>query len=150
MYRVLPLVLVAMALALFVAAPVMGADNPAKAPAADNAHQANWHEGTVVSVTGDKLIMKGRRGNEHTHTLAADAKVTCDGKACKLSDLKAGERVRVQTMASDKNMATRVDALDKNAHFEKSSGSGSGTGGGTSGSPSKGTGSSTATPPSGK
>ena len=142
MYRVLPLVLVAVALALFVAAPVMGADNPAKAPAAgqDNAHQT--HEGTVVSVTGDKLIMKGRKGNEHTHTLAADAKVTCDGKACKLSDLKAGQKIRVTTMANDKNMATRVDALDKNAHFEKGSGAGSGTGSGTGGS--------TATPPSNK
>jgi FtsZ-interacting cell division protein ZipA len=75
------------------------------------------HEGTVVSATAKKLVMKGKGdAKEHEHTLAATAKVTCDGKDCKLEDLKAGLRVRVTTVGADMT-ATRVEALDKNKDF---------------------------------
>jgi hypothetical protein len=81
----------------------------------------------VVSVTADKLVMKGKardgvEAKEHTHTLAAKAKVTCDGKVCKLEDLKPGQRVRVTTRAGDRTIAIRVEALDRNERFQKREG----------------------------
>jgi hypothetical protein len=106
---------------------------PANAPSRGAASQApgqakgiadNTHTGKVVSVTGNKLVMRGedkdgKEGREHSHTLARNAKVTCDGKQCVLSDLKPGMRVRVTTMPSDPTMAVRIEALDKNRTFEK-------------------------------
>jgi len=56
----------------------------------------------VISATGKKLVMRGKEtggkeGREHTHMLAPNAKVTCDGKECKLDDLKPGQKVRGPT-----------------------------------------------------
>jgi hypothetical protein len=107
-YRVLPVFLVALAVAVFVGMPLLAADDAAK---------ANSHEGKVVSVTGDKLVMTDKNGNEHSHTLATDARVTCDGKACKLSDLKPGMKIRVTTKAGDKTTAIKVEALKNNTSF---------------------------------
>jgi hypothetical protein len=56
------------------------------------------HDGIVVSVAEGKLVMSDKDGkNEHTHTVGAAAKITCDGKACKLADLKKGDAVKVTT-----------------------------------------------------
>src|SRR5438552_3933214 len=65
MVRVLTLCLVALALACFVAAPAVAEDKADK----------DTHEGKVVSVTGNKIVMSDAQGKEHTHTLATDAKV---------------------------------------------------------------------------
>lgn len=70
----------------------------------------NTHEGTVTSVVGDKLESKCSEGKQHTHTLAKDAKVTCDGKTSKLSDLKEGTPVRVTTSKVDQSKATAVES----------------------------------------
>ena len=35
--------------------------------------------------------------NEHTHQIGADCKVTLDGKAAKITDLKKGDKVKVTT-----------------------------------------------------
>lgn len=75
------------------------------------------HDGKVVSVTGDKLVMSNKDGKEHSHTLSKDAKVTCDAKACKLGDLKAGFKIRVTTKSDDQKIATQVEAIDKNRMF---------------------------------
>ena len=48
------------------------------------------HDGKVVSVAGDKLTTTCSEGKQHCHTMAKDAKVTCDGQASKAADLKAG------------------------------------------------------------
>jgi hypothetical protein len=108
LYRALSLSLVAVALALFFCAQV-----PAQTA-------ANTHEGTVVKATAKELVMKTKAGKEHTHTLAPGAKITCDGKACRLDDLKAGQKVRVTTKAGDATIATRVEALDKQRAFSPS------------------------------
>lgn len=97
-------------------------------PAGEKIAPGSWHDGTVISVTAEKLIMKGKAkegdlAKEHTHMLADNAKVTCDGKECKLEDLKAGQKIRVTTKTGDSTMATRVEALLKNAQFEKTDGS---------------------------
>ena len=76
------------------------------------------HEGTFVSASGKTFKMK-HKGEEkdHEHTLAANAKVTNDGKDAKLEELKAGQRIRVTTAADDVKTATRVEALEKNKDF---------------------------------
>jgi hypothetical protein len=70
----------------------------------------NKHEGKIVSVSGDTLKTTCSQGKEHEHTVADDAKVTCDGKTCKASDLKAGTDVRVTTHRNDKSIATAIDS----------------------------------------
>ena len=71
---------------------------------------ANCCEGKVVSVTGDKLTSTCSKGQEHHHVVAKDAKVTCDGKTSKLSDLKAGTSVRMTTCKDDKNKVTAIES----------------------------------------
>jgi hypothetical protein len=76
------------------------------------------HDGKLVSITGDKLVMTaGKEGKEHSHTLARDVKLTLDGKACKAADLKAGTKIRVTTRGADKQLATRIEGLDRNPDF---------------------------------
>ncbi len=53
---------------------------------------ANTHDGKVVSITGNKLVMKNTDGKEHSHTLTADAKVTCDGTVCKCKTSRPARR----------------------------------------------------------
>lgn len=68
------------------------------------------HDGKVVSVSGDKLTTTCSKGDQHCHTVAKDAKVTCDGHASKTADLKAGTTVRVTTHKDNKAVATAVDS----------------------------------------
>jgi len=112
MYRVLSLALAALALALFVGGVALAADQPAK---------PQTHEGTFVSVAGGKLVMKGTDSKEHSHEVAANAMITCDGKACKLADLKVGDRIRVTMAASPANTVSQVEAIEKNPAFSGSS-----------------------------
>jgi hypothetical protein len=78
---------------------------------------SNTFEGKVVSITGGKLVMTNKAGKEYPHTLATDAKLTCDGTVCKAEDLKAGSKIRVTTKPDDQNVATCIESLDKNAAF---------------------------------
>src|SRR5262249_41850046 len=92
-------VLALLALALFVSQPALAADKT--------------HEGKIVKAGDGKLTMTDKDGsNEHTHNVAADAKITCDGKECKLSDLKAGYFVKLTTN-EDKKLATKIEAKTK-------------------------------------
>ena len=82
--------------------------------AEEKVDKANTHEGKLVKISGNKLTMTDKEGkNEHTHTLAPDAKVMCDGKECKADDLKPGTRVRVSTSKGDKDVAVKVEAFTK-------------------------------------
>ena len=74
---------------------------------AAQAAEPNTHEGKVVSITGEKLVMTGKDGKEHSHALTTDAKLTLDGKACKAADLKAGTRIRVTTQGEGNSVANR-------------------------------------------
>jgi len=126
MYRVLSLSLVAAALALFSATPTWAqqrlpgqANPPGVAPAQPanpanpaGANQGRAHEGKFVEAEGaNKFVMTDRTGlHEHTHTLAPDAKIMCDGRTCRLSDLKKGTLLRVWTSPDHKDVATKVEA----------------------------------------
>jgi CTP-dependent riboflavin kinase len=78
---------------------------------------ADTHDGKIVSITGNKLVMTSKGGKKHSHTLAADVKVTCDGKVCKFSDLKPEMRIRVTSESDAPHTVIRVEALDKNLKF---------------------------------
>ncbi|MDB5310524.1 MAG: hypothetical protein JWO38_4726 [Gemmataceae bacterium] len=70
------------------------------------------HEGKVVKVADGKLTMTDKDGKkQHTHAVAADAKITCDGKECKLEDLKKGSPVTVTAeKKGDKVVVIKIDA----------------------------------------
>ena len=71
-------------------------------------------EGKVISLAGNKLVMRNKEGTAYSHTLAKDAKLTWDGKACKAEDLKAGTDIRVTTKKDDRNVATASNVSTKN------------------------------------
>lgn len=76
------------------------------------------HDGQVVSIMGTKLVMTGPQGTkEHSHTLTADAKITCDGQVCKSSDLKPGMKIRVTSESETPHTVTQIEAIDKNLKF---------------------------------
>src|SRR5262249_2590760 len=103
MNRVCSLLLLAVALVVFAGAPLAAADEKKD-------KDKNTHTGTFVSAKGKEFTMKDKEGKEHTHTLAADAKCyDADGKPCKLSHFKAGERIRVTTKEGDKTVAVKVE-----------------------------------------
>lgn len=78
-------------------------------------------DGTVVSISGDKLTMTSKEGKEHSHTIAANVTVTCDGKTCAAADLKPGMKIRVTMDTTDRHAASRIEALDQDAAFASSS-----------------------------
>ncbi|MGD9858171.1 MAG: hypothetical protein AB7U20_24775 [Planctomycetaceae bacterium] len=78
---------------------------------------ANTHDGQLISMTGAELVMTGKDGKEHSHSVSPETKVTCDGKVCKMGDLKAGMKIRVTTKKADKGTLIEIEALSKNAKF---------------------------------
>ncbi len=101
LYRSLLLVLAALAVALLISQPALAADE-------------KTHEGKIVSAGDGKLVMTDKDGsNKMTHKVSSDAKITCDGKKCKLSELKEGQFVKV-TYSDDKDKtATKIVASTK-------------------------------------
>lgn len=78
---------------------------------------ANQLEGTFVSMTGNHMVMTDKDGNKQAHTLAKDARLTCDGAACQAQDLKAGHQIRVTMRQDVRNLAIGIESLDKAAEF---------------------------------
>src|SRR5262249_51548462 len=98
-YRVLPVFVAILAVALLAGAAVLAQDKPGR------------HEGKVVKVSGEKLTRTDRAGkNEHTHVIPATAKITANGKDAKLVDLKAGDLIKVTIeKKGDRNEVTKVE-----------------------------------------
>jgi hypothetical protein len=75
--------------------------------------QDKSHEGFIVKAADNKVTMTDKdKKNQHTHDVAPDAKITCDGKACLLKDLREGYRVTV-TLRNNSNVAIRIEAKSK-------------------------------------
>lgn len=68
------------------------------------------HYGTLSSVTENLLVTIDDAGEEHSHMVAADARVTYRGRPCKLSDLTVGTHLRI-TFEVAGNIATNVECL---------------------------------------
>ena len=73
---------------------------------------AATHQGKVVEVGAGTLFMTDPAGaNQHTHNVASNAVITCDGKPCGLNDMKAGDLVTVTTDTKEgKTLATKIEA----------------------------------------
>jgi hypothetical protein len=78
------------------------------------------HAGTTATVTGivagagDGKITVTADGKDQVLAVGKDADISCDGKACKLEDLKKGASVAVTlTKIGDSTLATKVDAKNK-------------------------------------
>jgi hypothetical protein len=103
MLRFSYLVLALLALAVVVGQAAIAADD-----------KANTHEGKIVMAGNSMLTMTDENGaNRHSHKVGADCKITCDGKVCKLEDLKEGYHVKVTTKGDEKNMAIKIEASSK-------------------------------------
>ena len=110
-YRVLPLLLLALAVALFVSAPVLAQEE-----------QANSRTGTCVSFDGKKLVMKDKDGKEQAFNVSDATELTLDGKRSDVATfktLKEGTKIRVTTDKNDATKVIKIEALDKNADFGK-------------------------------
>lgn len=110
MVRMFSLALAMIALALFVGVPV-GAQDKQEQP---GQQAKNIHTGKFLSAegAGKSFKMEDKSGKEHSHTLAADAKVIgADGKDARLADLKRGQMIRVTTRENDPTTATRVEVV---------------------------------------
>ena len=59
------------------------------------AEEAVFDDCKVVKVDGRKLRITGPNGQEHAAEVAADAKVTMNGKEIKLDELKPGQTVKL-------------------------------------------------------
>ncbi len=108
--RVLPLVLAALAVALFVSAPALAAEK-------------NSQTGTVVSCDGKKLVIKDKDSKEHTYNITENTNLMLDGKKSDVSTfktLKVDSKIRVWTDKNDATKVTKIEALDKNTTFSKS------------------------------
>jgi hypothetical protein len=106
--RALPLAVLAALLMVFGGSALAGQKDRATRADKDS------HTGTFVSAKAHEFTMKDKSGKEHTHTLAVNARVIdADGKECKITDLKEGQRIRVTTREGDKKVATRVEVLRK-------------------------------------
>ncbi|MBA4019422.1 MAG: hypothetical protein C0483_19835 [Pirellula sp.] len=68
------------------------------------------HEGKFVRIAGGKIVTKFE-GVEHTHRMAADAKVTRDGKPYKIEDLKRGNQLRITTRKHNKALAVEIECI---------------------------------------
>jgi len=113
LYRIVPLCLAVVAC---VALAGRADDKDVK----KKADTGNTHEGLFVKADGDNgFTMTDLKGKEHKHTLADDATVTCDGKKCKLSDLKRNTRLKVTTKEGDKTMVVKVEARTRGPKFDE-------------------------------
>jgi len=110
--RVLPFVLLALAVALFVSAPAL----------AEAEKNATNHTGTVVSFDGKELIMKDKDDKEHTHNITDKTVLMLDNKKADVSTfktLKEGTKIRVWLDKDDKTVVRKIEALDKETDFPK-------------------------------
>ena len=77
----------------------------------------DFHDGTVVSIVGDRLVMASPESKEYSFSVATDAYVCCDGVICPAEDLKVGSKIRVTTKADDINVATKIESIINEVDF---------------------------------
>jgi hypothetical protein len=103
LFRMFPLAV--LALAPFIGGPALFADEYTL-------------DGKLVSTADNKLTVTCKDGTEQVFALAADVKVKCDGRTCTYEDLKPGMKVRIAARLQDKQVAIRIEALDKLSAFD--------------------------------
>jgi hypothetical protein len=94
----------ALAVVVFVGAAI--AAEPAKA--ADKSNSAIT--GTVTKAGDGAITVTDASGKDHKLMVDKAADISCDGKVCKLEDLKNGVSVTVTTKKDDTTVATKIEA----------------------------------------
>jgi hypothetical protein len=75
---------------------------------------ANSHEGKIVRAGNGSLTMTDKDGqNQQTFKVAANARISCDDKECKLDDLKPGYHVKVTQGSEADKAVIRIEAHSK-------------------------------------
>ena len=77
----------------------------------------DFHDGTVVSIVGDRLVMASPESKEYSFRVAPDAYMCCDGVICPAEELAIGSKIRVTTKADDINVATKIESLVNHVDF---------------------------------
>ncbi len=102
LYRSLAVVLVLLAMVCIVGQVAVADD------------KNNSHEGKIVRAGNGSLTMTDLQGqNQQTFKVAANAKIACDGKECKLEDLKPGYKVKVTQGSEADKALIRIEAESK-------------------------------------
>jgi len=99
------------------------ADQLTSAPASranfEVASDEGAHDGVVIRVTPTGMALRGQDEREYEYELAPGAQITCDNSACSLSVIKPGMRARVTTKNNNLHSAFRVEAIERNVDFMK-------------------------------
>jgi hypothetical protein len=71
--------------------------------------------GTIAKVGDNTITVTDKDGKDHALTVGKDAKISCDGKDCKLADLdpKKVTSVTITLNADNKTQADKIDAKTK-------------------------------------
>lgn len=97
------------------AAAVVAIASVATATFADKEEKV--HEGLVLSVTAETLVMTDRDGkNEHAHKVDDGTAVTIDGKPAKLPELAKGDKVKVTVGQDGKVVSIAVMRSRRQPH----------------------------------
>lgn len=75
------------------------------------------HDGTLVGLSNDGLVISTAENRQHSFIVAKDAYVCCDGVTCGIDTLKLGGRVRLTAHANDQHVATIVESLTNDSDF---------------------------------
>ena len=105
--RLLPVLLMVVAVAMFAALPAIAIADDEK---------GDTHDGKIVRIDKDELVMTTAAGKEVSHKLTKDVKLRLDNKDVTLADIndfKVGMKVRVTTKKGDPNTVTKIEALSK-------------------------------------
>lgn len=101
-----------LAFAIAVAPTFVAPTSAFGADAAADELKEESHMGTLVSASDSEFTMKADDGEVHKHTVAADAQVMdANGEPCKITDLKAGQKIRVTTKEGNAGIAVKVEAV---------------------------------------
>lgn len=87
--------------------------------AANNCADTTTHSGRLISVTPSLLLTTCAHGQEYAHLLAADTKVTKNGKPCNKGDLRAGISVLVTQRVRNAGVATLIEMLGEDADLAR-------------------------------
>lgn len=105
--RLLPLFLMVLAVAMFASLPALAIADEEK---------GDTHEGKIVRIDKDQLVMTDKDDKEHKHNLNKDVKLRLDNKDVTFTDItdfKAGMKIRVTTKKGDPNAVLKIECLTK-------------------------------------
>lgn len=77
----------------------------------------DFHDGNVMSVSGDTLVIATLERREYSFSVAADASICCDGINCKIDEVPIASRIRLTTKPGTINVAAKIEALNNQGDF---------------------------------